>query len=244
MNNLKQDMTSREQKHFANKVTVRCVNCEIKECSVLKNCSTECLESISDSKHVHFFLKGQRILLEGNPSKGIYFIKSGKVKIYKSDVIGSEQILRFAKAGDMLGLSTINGDKDGKISAMAISDVMLCQIRNDTFTEIIKKFPELTFELLSMLTCELQRSDDRFVKLASYSVKKRVVDSLLIIFEMEGESESFHLNLSRQEIANLACTTKEQVSKIFAELQSQKLISIAAKQVEILDIDKLRKLAM
>lgn len=237
-------MTSKDRKHFANRVTVRCIDCEIKECSVLKNCSEECLESISDSKHVYFFAKGQRILLEGNLSKGIYFIKSGKVKIYKSGSAGEEQILRFAKAGDLLGLSTIGGEKDGKISAMAITDVMLCHISNEIFTGIIKKFPELTFELLSMLTNELQRSDERFVKLASYPVKKRVIDSLLIISEMEGESESIHLNLSRLEIANLACTTKEQVSKILTELQLQKLISVAGKQLEILDIKKLKMMAM
>lgn len=114
---------------------------------------------------MYYYNKGQRILLEGNLTKGIYFIKSGKVKIYKSGSAGNEQILRFAKSGDLLGLSTLEGDKDGKVSAMAISEVMLCYIRNDTFIEIIKKSPDLTFELLSMLTLELQKSDDRFLKL-------------------------------------------------------------------------------
>ncbi len=237
-------MTSKERKQFANRVTVRCNDCAIKDCSVLKNCSEECLDSISDSKHVYYYNKGQRILLEGNLTKGIYFIKSGKVKIYKSGSAGNEQILRFAKSGDLLGLSTLEGDKDGKVSAMAISEVMLCYIRNDTFIEIIKKSPDLTFELLSMLTLELQKSDDRFLKLATYPVKKRVIDSLLIIYEMEESAASIQLSLSRQEIANLACTTKEQVSKIISELQSQKLISVAGKQLEIHDIEKLRKLAI
>ncbi len=45
--------------------------------------------------------KGTHVFFQDDPMTNIYFINWGKVKIYKTDFNGKEQIMNILKAGDM-----------------------------------------------------------------------------------------------------------------------------------------------
>jgi len=74
------------------------------------------------------------------------------------------------------------------------------------------------------------------------TVPEKVADALVTMYEAYGafgERNTLNLTLSRQDIANLASTTKEQVSKAISELKSKGIIDAKGKQIDLLDIDKL-----
>ena len=125
-----------------------CSECGVRACSVLKDCSAETLDKVSYVKKCFIYLKGQRILMEGVGSNGIYFINSGKVKIYKSGKGEKQLIIRFAKAGEMLGFGNDDDAKGQTVSAMALEDILVRYIENKHFLEIIGEYPEIAFKIL------------------------------------------------------------------------------------------------
>src|SRR5690349_16934861 len=91
------------KKQLISKIPSHCSECKEGSCFLLKNCSEAVLDKISYSKKCMVFLKGQRIVIEDTITNGIYFINSGKIKIYKSDHNGKQYITRFAKEREVVG---------------------------------------------------------------------------------------------------------------------------------------------
>ncbi|MBP6334249.1 MAG: Crp/Fnr family transcriptional regulator [Bacteroidia bacterium] len=234
------------KKPASGKHIIHCSECSTKDCSVLKRCTTECLELLSNLKKVSFFLAGQRIIMEGSPASGMYFIESGQVKIYKSDRRGREVILRFAKPGDVIGFNASEDSNEYQISAMAISDTTVCFLESELFTKLANQFPELAIELLGFYKKELSITEQRSLKLATLTVVQKVADAILtmeVAFGTQGLNKPLNLVLSREDIARLAGTTKEQVSKIMSELKSQHIIETKGKSISILQTEKLKEVA-
>ncbi len=225
---------------------IHCGDCKVKDCSVLRNCSAECLDVISVSKKMCRFVAGQRILMEGNQARGIYFVEEGKVKIYKSDNKGQEIILRFAREGDIIGYNTVEENSEYHVSAIAITDTVTCFLDADTFKDLTRKYPEFAYELLQFYKLQLQLTERKAFKMATMTVPEKVADALLAMYDAygaNGDGMTLNLTLSRQEIASLAGTTKEQVSKAISDLKVQGIIEAKGKAISLVDIRKLQQIA-
>jgi CRP-like cAMP-binding protein len=228
------------------KPSFNCESCVTLGCSVLQNCSPSCLSEISAVKRCFVYVKGQRILMQGTEAEGVYFINTGKVKVFKSDKEDKQLILRFAKAGEILGFCNMDGHTEQPISAMALDDTIICYLDNKDFLNIIKDNPELALGLLKFYNKELSNAEDKSLKLARMNVPAKVADALMTMYEAygtNGKNLTLNLALSRQDIANLAGTTKEQVSKTLSELKSKGIIRTKGKQIDILNLDQLQDIA-
>ncbi|REJ81760.1 MAG: Crp/Fnr family transcriptional regulator [Bacteroidetes bacterium] len=223
-----------------------CMECEMKDCSILKECTDECVKQFSGMKKVYVFKSGQRIFMEGNSMRGIYFVEEGQIKIYKSDAKGQEIILRFAGSGDMIGLSCNTENNEYAASAVSLSDSTLCFADAESFSALYMNHPDLALQLIKYFKSELCTMETRALKLASLSVFRKVADTLLTLLEKFGvEPFSGTLNavLSRQEMASFAGTTKEQVSKIISELKQDGIIDTNGKLIRVLKPDLLMEMA-
>lgn len=225
---------------------VPCSECGLKNCSVLKYAEPACLEIISLNKRSRTFSAGQRIVMEGTPARCIFFVESGKIKIFKTDKRGREVILRFARSGDILGFNCCEENYEYQVSAMALTNAVACSLEISVFHELTKKYPGLNYELLRFYKKELIFMEEKALRLATMTVPEKVADALMYMYESYGSdpgSSSISLVMSRQDIANLAGTTKEQVSKVISDLKNRKIIEPQGKYIDILDFDWLSKAA-
>jgi len=191
-------------------------------------------------------MKGQRILMEGVESDGVYFINTGKVKVFKSDKDDKQLILRFAKSGEILGFCSMDERREQPVSAMALDDTVICYLDNKVFMRIIRYNPEFALGLLKFYNEELMEVENKSLKLARMNVPGKVADALVTMYEAygtNGNNRTLNLALSRQDIANLAGTTKEQVSKSLSEFKSKGLINTKGKQIDILNFEALNVMA-
>jgi len=191
-------------------------------------------------------MKGQRILMEGVESDGVYFINTGKVKVFKSDKDDKQLILRFAKSGEILGFCSMDERREQPVSAMALDDTVICYLDNKVFMRIIRDNPEFALGLLKFYNEELMEVENKSLKLARMNVPGKVADALVTMYEAygtNGNNRTLNLALSRQDIANLAGTTKEQVSKSLSEFKSKGLINTKGKQIDILNFEALNVMA-
>ena len=93
-------------------VQLRCKHCLSRLHSVFSDLDEEELIELNLSKTSINFKRGQAIFSEGGVAHGIFCVNSGKIKIAHSGDEGKEQIVRFAKEGDILGyMSILSGDK-------------------------------------------------------------------------------------------------------------------------------------
>lgn len=220
-----------------------CITCNVRSCSILDVCSRETLTEISTYKQTKSLQKGERLFSEGDPIRGVYFIKKGFLKVELNGVQGRPLILRIACRGTVFGHRANAGHRSHTCSATAVSEVQYCYIPYDLFNEILGKSPVLKQQIVNQFLNELELVEKKVVNLAHKSVREKVAEALLLLadaYQYDEKKQSFRIALCRQDIADLAGTTKEQVSKILKDFEKEGLIKCAAKRFSYLDTAELR----
>lgn len=220
---------------------MRDVPCNLSDCFLCSTCIPEWKELIAHKKTTLVIKKGKQVFAEGDVVKGIFFLYSGAVKVFKKWGADKELILRFAVGGDILGHRGLGGHAVYPISATALEDSMVCFITNDFLEATLKTNYHLTYELMHFYAAELQKAEKRMRDLAHMEVKGRIADSLLQIATTFGidADEFIAATITRQDIASYAGTTYETVFKFFTELTDANIIETNGKRIRIADLEAL-----
>ncbi|MBW8049141.1 MAG: Crp/Fnr family transcriptional regulator [Cytophagales bacterium] len=224
----------------------KCETCLNKSCFINRYCSSKWYSEMDTNKSCLLYKKGEKIIQEGNAVMGIYFIYSGKVKVYKEGIVDMfrEQIIRLAKPGDIVGHRGYGEHLIYSISVVALEGANLCFIENQFFFNILRSNPDLMFHLLMFYAEELKRIEKRLRNMAQMSVREKVADALLFIAEAYGTTDNSIINagLTRQEIASIAGTVPEQVIRQLTNFANEGLITKIEKKIKILDLEKIREI--
>src|SRR5689334_14516951 len=116
--------------------------CNLSDCFLCRSCLPEWKSAIGTKKKTIQFKKGQQVFHENDKVEGIFFVYSGSVKVYKKWTANKELILRFARAGDVLGHRGL-GDDIYPVSARTLEEARLCFITNDFLDASLKINPNI-----------------------------------------------------------------------------------------------------
>jgi CRP/FNR family transcriptional regulator len=216
--------------------------CNLSDCFLCKSCLPEWKAAIATKKITIQFKKGQQVFHEKDKVQGIFFVYSGSVKVYKKWSGNKELILRFAKAGDVLGHRGL-GDDIYPVSARTLEETRLCFITNDFLDASLKINSNLTYGLMQLYASDLQKAEKRMRDLAHMEVKGRIADALLEIADVYGyrRDKFIATAITRQDISSYAGTTYETVFKFLSELSRKKIISASGKNIRINKPEHLKK---
>jgi len=188
------------------------------------------------------FKKGELICKEGELIDGMYFLTSGAAKVHKQWGNAHENIIRFARAGDVLGFRGMS-DNTFAISATALEDCNTCFIPNEHVKASFPVNPNLSIQFMQLYANELQLAEMRMNNLANLDVKGRISGALLSLHQKFGEDNKGHLRLriSRQDIASYAGTTYETLFRVFSIWIAKGIIKTEGKSIKICKLGELKK---
>lgn len=218
-----------------------CINCENFNCLIKKNSMDKHIGEFLKKKHTIKCKKSQQFIMEGTPAHGLFFAYKGKVKVAKTGINDREQIVRFAKDGEIIGhRGGFGSSKYYSISAQALEDTTLCYFSKEDLKSILLTIPSLTFDFMLFYADELSESETRVRKLAQMSVRERVVDTLLFMDSKFGSTDNLlNISLSRKDYADYSGTTEEQVIRILSSLKKEGLVNAKGRKLGILSKEKL-----
>jgi CRP/FNR family transcriptional regulator, polysaccharide utilization system transcription regulator len=222
-----------------------CENCSTSRKSIFKDFVKSDLDKLNANMNCNFYKKGQVIFFEGNYPDGLFCIRDGKVKVFKIGSTGKEQIIRFAKNGDLLGYRALLTTDTYSASASALEDSHICFIRKETIFENFKSNNNFSYNILKLLSRDLEDVENKMVKLAQKPVRDRLAEALLILKETYGgdKQEYINISLSREDFASIVGTATETVIRLLAEFKKENLISTKGKKIKIVDLDGLIKIS-
>jgi len=223
---------------------VKCSQCKILDQTSFRTLTEEQLDMVSDNKTCVVFKKGQIIMHEGNKPNGVYCIQFGKCKTHKLGIEGKEQIIRFAKKGDMLGYRSILSDEPLSASITALEDTRACFLPKQELFDILEVNPQFSLELMKVACHELGEAGKIITNLAQKTVRERLAEMLLILEKTFGTNEEGNLDVSltREEIANLVGTATESTIRLLSEFKEDKLIVLKGRKIKLVDKVKLAKI--
>ncbi len=223
-----------------------CTGCEGCKTSVFSSLPPEILNLMSAEKTHAVYKKGQVIFYEGNLPHGVFCIFSGKVKIHKLGDDGREQIVRFAKAGNVLGYRAMLSDEHYYASATALEDSTVCFFPKTVYMNALKGNPDLALQTIRLLAADLRSAEMMVTNMARKQVKERIADALIMLKEYYGtedDQQTINASLTREVIANIAGTSTETTIRTLAALQREKVLGLVGKKIRIVDQHKLELIA-
>jgi len=178
--------------------------------------------------------KGDSIIKQGTYSTNVIFLRTGLAKIHIAGPY-NEQIVKMVNAPSYLGLPTTFGSKINQYSVTAVSDAEVCFIDLEVFRNILDENKEFTHELIQEFCKNEVESFRRCANRTQKLIRGNMADAILEFSDNIFKSDKFVLPLSQAELANLVDTSRESISRILNEFESDGIIKMTGKQIEILN---------
>jgi CRP/FNR family transcriptional regulator len=191
--------------------------------------------------------KGEYIYFEAYNHNKLYFIKEGYIKIGYIDNEGNERIKEIIQKGELFGQVTLERSNLNGEFAQAYKDkVSLCAFTIDDFEKLLKKRPDLALKFSKQVGAKLRNIENRLVNLLNKDVKTRLIHFLWHLVEQklgENTAEGFCIPnyLTHEDIANLIGSSRQTVTTMINELETEQILSFNRQQICFLDVKKLQK---
>lgn len=223
-----------------------CSTCSTRQKSVFCKLNEESLEQIDQFKHCTSYKKGQTIFQEGGYPIGLFCVSKGTIKLSQTGSEGKEQIVRFAKDGDVLGYRALLCGDRYSASAIPVEDTQICFIPREVFLKATVSDGGLSMEIIRKLAEDLRAAQEKITLLAQKPVRERMAETILFMketFGTEDDNQTLTVALSREEIANLVGTATETAIRLLSEFKQDGYIEWAGKKLRIINLAGLVKTA-
>lgn len=214
----------------------------LKKMLMFRDLSEESLKKVGDIWHENTYKKGKIIFVEGEPGYAFYFVISGKVKVYKTSSDGREHIIHIFGDGYVFGEVVIYDKTSYPATAEVLENSRIGMIRIEDLEKLIKEDSSLALELVKVLCRRLLMASVEIQNLAFKDVTQRTAIALLKLSQSHGVKTTggteLKLDITRQELADVAGTTRESVTRALARLKKDDIIDIG-ENIIINDIDEL-----
>jgi CRP-like cAMP-binding protein len=218
-----------------------CASCDNSDCLIKRNLDHISSSYFIENKKTLKCKKGQQFIIEGAAVNGLFFVLKGKVKVFRTGINAKEQIVRFAKEGEIIGHRGFGTEEYYSIGAVALQDAVLCYFSKSDLQKALLENPKFGYDMMLFYANELNRSESKVKSISQMTVRERVIDTILYIHRKFGELNGFlNLPLSRKEYADYAGTSEEQVIRVFSSLKKEGLIIARVKKIGIANIQKLK----
>src|SRR5699024_7900360 len=143
----------------------------------------EVFQQLFENSKTNKYKKNQEIFSEGNYPQYLFYLKSGKIKAYKTSESGKELTVGLYTSGDFLGYIALLEESSYRISAQTLSGCELLLISRDDFSEQLQQNSSFVLQFTKALVHNNNYKADQMVQLAYNSLRKRVANALLLLKE-------------------------------------------------------------
>jgi CRP/FNR family transcriptional regulator len=178
----------------------------------------------------------------GDPTKYLYVVREGQVKLTRTDIDGREHLLNLVGPGYFLGFDSI-GNPAYSYNAETLTKTVFCRIRHDDIVWLLKEAPQVSLNILLAVNEQLAQARNLIHVLGQKTAVEKVASLLLSLLPSPDSGAETPLHLSRLDMSVLLGLTVETVSRIMAELSREGIIHAPRGRIVVRARKRLKALA-
>jgi len=190
------------------------------------------------------YSKGQMILLEESHGESFFIITSGAVKVTRVSDDGREVILAILGESDFFGEMSLLDGAGRSANIVANETAKMLTLSRRDFLDCLESFPKIAISLLEELAVRLRKSDQQIESLSLSDSEQRIGITLIRLAEEFGTIKNGNVSIKdlpfQQDIANMAGTSRETVSRTLKLLEEKSFIKKANRDLTIYNFDAFR----
>lgn len=215
-----------------------CRNCGSTQCinniPLLSNLSDEEAQKIAAGVATVSYKKGAYLFKAGAKANKLFILCSGKIKLFKTNSEGKEQIIYIMSDGDFFGAFNLLKEDEFDMDAMALEDSQVSLLAKTEFDKIILSNPEITLKVFEKAYERITKAEALVERLSINNLDTKVAGLLVHLAREFGvdtkEGILLKLTISREEMGSYAGIARETMSRKLNQFQEQGLIDFKNKR--------------
>ncbi|MBJ7353330.1 MAG: Crp/Fnr family transcriptional regulator [Thermoleophilaceae bacterium] len=192
------------------------------------------------------FVRGEVIFREGSQGDVMYVIRKGRVLIKREHSGGRTIALTEMGPGDLFGELAIFDKEARSATAECIELTNVVALTSGDVTRVLTRNPEIAVKLLQQLSKRLRAANSRIGDQYFQSTEGRIVNVVLGLAEQQNGSvmAGSFVRANQSEIAQLASTSRETVSRFLANCQRADLLTTYRGRLQLRDPEGMRRMVV
>jgi len=215
----------------------------VRNCSLFQRLTEAQWAVLEQRARVRKFPKGSSIYLPNDISDAAYLLAEGRVRICSTTPEGKQTILAFVETGELFGELAIIESARREERAETVQNSSVVILPGDHLRQLMEESPGLALGVTKLIGLRRKRVERRLRSLLFRSNRERLTQLLLDLSEQYGTATTagiqLTIKLSHQDLASIIGATRETVTTVLGELQSEGLLRIQRQKLTILDLRKL-----
>jgi CRP/FNR family transcriptional regulator, cyclic AMP receptor protein len=204
------------------------------------------LSKITDIAIVRDWKKQSHVFLQGDPLENVYFIYEGRIKVYKSDVNGKEQLVAIMKKGEMFPHVGFFRKGDYPAYAEVLEPSILIAVPISKFETVLIENPELCIKVFRVLGKKIVDLQNRLEEQILGNTYEQIIKLLIRLGQKYGkELEDGRILLkaefTNKDLANMIGTTRETISRTLTKMKKDELVEVNDHGDMLLEIEILKE---
>jgi CRP/FNR family transcriptional regulator, cyclic AMP receptor protein len=204
------------------------------------------LNIIAEKMVTRSYDKGKMILLEESQGETFFIIKKGAVKVTRQSDDGREVILAILGESDFFGEMSLLDGEGRSANIVSNDDAEVLTLSRSDFLDCLETYPKIAIALLEELAIRLRKSDQHIESLSLSDSEHRIAITLIRFAQELGTIKKGQVKIKnlpfQQDIANMAGTSRETVSRTIKLLEEKNLVKKDKKDLIIFNFDEFRQL--
>ena len=217
----------------------------IRQVPLFKELRPEDITILCESTRTITLKKGEVLFRKDDEGTALYIIQQGSVKIVLPSMAGDEIIPAIFTRGDFFGEMSLLDGMPRSADAVAMEPCELLVLNRSNFLDFIKGNENVIQSILSALSMRLRRTDDLLEDTCFLNISARFAKKLVELAEEHGEQEGdlifINLDLKQRDLASMVGATRESINKELRLLREKGLISMIGNQIQIYNLEFLRR---
>jgi CRP-like cAMP-binding protein len=194
------------------------------------------LESLRQPKLYH---ENQIIYQQGDTAEAVYYLKSGKVKIYIASPNGFDKVLTTLTRGSLFGKASFFCGTPRTSSAIALQTAEIIAVDRHTMARLFQMQPDFAIELLEYLSKTIQMLSSHIDWLAFEQADKRIARFISDCYNPAAGT----IDYTHEDIGEHLGLSRVTVSKTLSLFRRKGWLDTKYKKIDILNIDAINEFA-
>jgi len=200
---------------------------------------------LSDLGDLYQADRGETIYHPGTPSKSVYFVAKGRVKLAYLDESGKKLTLTIVDAGEIFGEMCLVGEKHRRHLATAIEETAVRCIPIREFYNVVNQEPEFLQLLVNHFAYRMREFEETLEDLAFRDIQARLSRQLLKLSDEYGvetkEGILIGFPVTHKELADMIGSARENTTLALNRFEREGILNKSRYRIVIKNEAGLRK---
>lgn len=201
------------------------------------------MDALAASAPSKQFSAGSLIYSPHQPIETLFILKGGRVRIFRVSPDGRALTTAIISPGTIFGEMVVIGQQMHDSFAEALDDVAVCVLSRTDVQQMLLGNVKIAARISETLGRRLAQVEQRLSDAIFKSVPERIAGTLLVMARSRPLTRGAQVQLTHEQLAALAGTSRETTTKVLGEFAGQGAIALARGRITVLDTDALERLA-